>query len=122
MGGRVAVRVAVKGTLRQERDRLPSDKLVVITCISLAVGLVSVVVAALLLHSRPSPEDAAAPAPAREHIGIVEQSLTPQSDRGEDLERRQRRELETWRWRDASHETAEIPIDRAMRVVEERAR
>jgi hypothetical protein len=55
-------------------------------------------------------------------LGIVEQGAILDAHRASDLQRAQRARLTQYRWLDERHDSAEIPIDRAMAIVAEKKR
>ena len=108
--------------LRQERDRIAGRPIVIVGSVTLVVVAVSAVIAVLFLRAHPDVDDARAPQPGAARIGILEQSALEPNAPGIVQEQEQRRALEGWRYLDAKHETAEIPIERAIDVVEARHR
>ncbi|HEX7664876.1 MAG TPA: hypothetical protein VF407_10205 [Polyangiaceae bacterium] len=108
--------------LRQERDRVAARPIVLVGAAALIATVVSAVVAILFLRAHPDADDARTPEPSTPQIGIVEQTIVEKNAPGIVLEQRQRRSLGEWRYLDDKHEAAEIPIDRAMQIVEERHR
>ena len=113
--------------VHQEDDVVPSRRLVRISIASLVVALVGVFFAglSLVLHDgalQPSFAGPGGPGAAPHEISHVEQTPIWDTRRGEDLEREQRRQLQSWGWVDRDAGLARIPIDRAMDLVVEESR
>lgn len=106
--------------VRQERDALARRKV-----IAIAAGGVTVIVVALWiawgilnLWQGPIPSGPALEAP--QTIGTLEQSLITDTRRGAALRDEQEASLHRWSWIDRDAGVVQMPIDRAMELLEER--
>ncbi|MEO8878149.1 MAG: hypothetical protein ABI461_21330 [Polyangiaceae bacterium] len=105
----------------QERDRIATRRIAIISIGSLGVGAAGVVLSTILglpFHGH----EAEPPRAATQQIGIVEQSLIESTERGIALRRAQQQDLQSYGFNDDQHKTAKIPIERAMRIVSENPR
>jgi hypothetical protein len=108
--------------VRQEEDRVPSDTLLRVGVVSVAVGAVGVFFAGAILLSQvgalqPSAAGPHGPRRAPRALSEVEQTPIWDTRLGLDLREKQRRELDRWGWVDRPAGIAQIPIDRAMDIV-----
>lgn len=101
---------------RQEPDRIPSRRLGAIAFFSLGAVVVGVAFSTAVLWGHPIALREP-PHKTPDQIGIVEQSAIVDAHRAEDLKRAQKDQLTHYKWLDDRHQTAEIPIDRAMRII-----
>lgn len=104
--------------LRQERDRISGRTTLWVGIVTVVIIALTPLVAALFLRGPEGSDEASAPQKSTPRIGIVEQTLLESNAPGQALEQSQRHELEHWRWLDPKHESAQIPIERAMSIVE----
>lgn len=100
--------------VRQAPDHLARRKIMAVTMASIVTMLVSLGVAWTLLE-RWGREPAAGPSPpAPPTIGMLEQTLVIDTQRGLDLRKQQEASLHRWGWVDRDAGVAHIPIDRAI--------
>jgi hypothetical protein len=108
--------------VHQEEDVVAARSLVHVAIASVVVAAIGVFFAGLILVLRegslePSAAGLRGPQPAPTEISHVEQTPIWETERGEDLEAQQRRDLGTWGWANRDAGIARIPIDRAMDLV-----
>ena len=108
--------------VRQEEDRVASDRLFRIGIVSLLVGATGVFFAGAILLSQvgalqPSAAGPHGPRRAPRALSEVEQTPIWDTRVGLDLREKQRQELDRWGWVDREAGVARIPIDRAMDIV-----
>jgi hypothetical protein len=108
----------------QERDQVPTAKLVRIAVVSVVIGILSVIASGALLGTDqtrigggPAARVAAHGPVAPDAIGMIGQTLIEHEESGLTLRRAQRIRLESYGWLDGAHELAHIPIDRAIDLV-----
>lgn len=112
----------------QEKERVPSRKVVAIAVGAVILGALGVVAAALLLvSSAGSVRVSALPPgevqrPATVHIGEIKQTDIYRTAWGQELLSAQKKQLERYRWIDKERGVAQIPIEKAMDVVVEKSR
>ena len=102
----------------QEPDHVSARRIVWIGAVSVAIGIAGIAVSRAI--DRPDHVQPPQNAPAT--IGMLEQRSIGSTERGVELRNAQEASLHTYRWRDRDAGVAEIPIERAMQIVEERAR
>lgn len=102
----------------QEPDRISAKRIVWIGALSLIVGVTGVGISRAL--DLPRGDGATSTAPAT--IGMLEQRAIESTERGIALRNKQEASLHAYRWCDRDAGIAEIPIERAMQIAEERAR
>jgi len=113
--------------VRQEEDEVASGRVVRVAVIGVLVGVAAILAAGLLLFGAIGSVRGTVVGPgelARSERGEVAGALqTPLEGpaAGLELRDRQRRELEKWGWVDRRAGIAKIPIDRAMRIVQQEA-
>ncbi|MGH7284366.1 MAG: hypothetical protein ACRELY_22795 [Polyangiaceae bacterium] len=107
----------MKSDIEQERDRFSARRIVLIAVLSVVAGVLGVLVSRAL----DSPQASHAPERAPETIGMLEQSPIESTERGIAMREDQEASLRGYRWRDRDAGVAEIPIERAMQIIEERA-
>ena len=109
----------------QERDRIPSTRIVVIAVSSIVAFAAGVILAAWMLMARtqrflPNGPGPLPPLAGQTEIGIVDQ---PMFEIRSDFMDQQRRRLDSYGWVDRASGRVHIPIERAMKqVVEETKR
>jgi hypothetical protein len=113
--------------VRQEEDVLPSPALARVAVAAIGVALLSVFFSALLLETntggiRSNENGGKSPPPGGEEIAHIHQTPIWGAAHGLDLRERERDELSHYRWVDRDAGVAAIPIERAMDLVEQRAR
>lgn len=108
----------MKKVISQEADRISTRRIAWITVLSLVVGIGGIAVSRVLDLR----DHARSPAAAPETIGEIEQGAIGSTERGITMRRAQEASLQGYHWRDRDAGVAEIPIERAMQIVEERAR
>ena len=108
----------MKNAISQEPDRFSARRIVGIGVLSLLAGALGVAVSRAL----DVPRRTGAPENAPATIGMLEQGAIASTERGVALRNEQEGSLHRYRWRDRDGGIAEIPIERAMQIVEERAR
>lgn len=101
-------------SVHQAPDHIARRRVLVIGIGSIVVTAAALVVAWVLLGHWGEPARRGAPPPAPSTIGLLEQSLIVDTDRGARLLEKQRAELETWGWVDADAGVARIPIGTAI--------
>jgi hypothetical protein len=106
----------------QEEDLVPTGPIVRVSIVSVLVGAIGVFFAGLIVVAAtgslaPSVAGPGGTRPAPNEIGEIEQTQIWRSERGIDLRKAQRDELERWRWADPEHHVARIPIEEAMQLV-----
>jgi hypothetical protein len=102
---------------RQAPDEVAERKVSGIIAGGLAITLGALVVAWLLLEQWGQPPRAKEPPPAPRTIGILEQSLIRDTERGVELRDRQYKELATWGWVDRDAGIAKIPVASAIDIL-----
>lgn len=107
----------MKDKVAQEPDRIASRRVAWIAGLSLLMGLAGVVGSRFL--EGPSREPMGSPHRAPVTMGIVEQSLIESNARGIEMRRAEEAELHRYEWVDRDAGIARIPIERAMKLVEE---
>lgn len=110
----------MKSDLRQERDHIPSRRIATIAAIALVVTVLGIAVAVFPLRDRSRVANSPVPPRAPPTFGIVEQHAIENAHRATDLRAAQHEALDHYRFLDASHDQAEIPIDRAMQIIAEK--
>lgn len=108
----------MKSSPPQEPDRISLRRIAWIGVLSILVGVVGVAASRVL--DLPKPRRSPTNAPAT--IGMLEQGSIESSERGVTLRKEQEASLHAYAWRDQDAGIAEIPIERAMQIVEERSR
>ena len=108
----------------QERDRIPSTKIIVIAVASIVAFTAGVTIMAWMLMARtqkflPNGPGPLPPLAGQPEIGIVDQSLF---EIRSDFMDRQRRRLDSYGWVDRASGRVHIPIERAMKMVIEEVR
>lgn len=103
----------------QERDRIPSTKIVVVGLLSIVIFAVGVILATWMLRARTQRLQPHGPGPlpplaGEPKIGIVNQFLfeTPS-----DFQDRQRERLDSYGWVDRARGQVHIPVERAMQMM-----
>jgi hypothetical protein len=113
--------------VRQEEDVLPSPTLAKVAVAAVAVALLSVFFSALLLETntggiRANDGGGKPPPSGGEEIAHIHQTPIWGPAHGLELRDRERDELSRYGWVDRDAGLAAIPIERAMDLVEQRAR
>ena len=111
--------------VRQEHDRLPVLMASIIVAFGLVIMVTGIVVSGAMLASKtgsvtPRPEGPERTAPVQ--LGLVEQTLIEDTERGVWLRDEQLRALEVYGWVDRSAGVVSIPIEQAMAAVVQRSR
>jgi hypothetical protein len=113
--------------VRQEEDVLPSPALARVAAAAIGVALLSVFFSALLLETntggiRGNDSGGRPPPSGGEELAHIHQTPIWGAAHGLDLRDHEREELSHYRWVDRDAGLAAIPIERAMDLVEQRAR
>lgn len=101
----------------QAPDAIADRKISGVIAASLVVTLAALLIAWVLLAAWGQPPRRGAPKAAPTTIGILEQSLIRDTERGVALQRQQARELEQWGWVDRDAGIARIPIESAIDLI-----
>jgi hypothetical protein len=112
--------------LRQEEDRIQTIKIVLIGVFALVAFVVGIYWAARIQRGVTSSiKSKVGPKPVgvgKLEVGMVYQPLFESVDIAHDHDAPLRARLQTYGWADASHQTARIPISRAMQLVVDRGK
>lgn len=103
--------------VRQAPDELARRKIASVTLAGILVTAIAVVIAWLLLRRWGGEQRRFTPPAAPRTIGILEQTLIRETERGVELRTEQAAALTRWGWVDRDAGVAQIPIDEAIEVV-----
>jgi hypothetical protein len=102
-----------------EEDRLPGRTVWLSGVVAAIVAVAAMFASNAILRAESAEEAAHPPSPTRapDQMGIVEQTLILDTQRGLVERAAQRESLDHFGWSDRAHGIAKIPIDRAMDLV-----
>lgn len=103
-----------ESAVRQEPDELAQRRIAVVTVASVLVSALALLVAWHFLERWGHPLPHRVPLSAPRTIGILEQTLILDTERGVDLRREQAASLARWRWVDRDAGIVQVPIDVAI--------